>query len=59
MEQLLFTNVMLYDGTGTAPFMADVAVTDEKIAEVAPCGSLKKTGAVVVDGKGLAFGLHE
>ena len=55
MEQLLFTNVMLYDGTGTAPFMADVAVSDEIIVEVAPCGSLKKTGAAVVDGKGLAL----
>ena len=32
METLLFTNVKLYDGTGRAPFMADVAVQDEKIA---------------------------
>ena len=55
MEHILFTNVLLYDGTGNPPFMADVAVSDERIAEVAPCGSLKKTGAVVVDGKGAAM----
>ena len=55
MEQLLFTNVKLYDGSGRAPFMADVAVTDDKIAAVAGSGSLKKTGAVVVEGKGLAL----
>ena len=55
MENILFTNVELYDGTGNPPFMADVAVKDERIAEVAPSGSLKKTGAVLVDGKGLAL----
>lgn len=53
MENTLFTNVKLYDGTGRAPFMADVAVCDERIVEVAPSGSLKKTGAAVIDGKGL------
>ena len=55
MENILFTNVELYDGTGNPPFMADVAVKDERIAEVASSGSLKKTGAVLVDGKGLAL----
>ncbi len=52
MEQLLFTNVKLYDGSGKAPFMADVAVKDEKIIAVEKCGSLNKTGSTVIDGKG-------
>ena len=55
MENLLFTNVMLYDGSGRPPFMADVAVTDDRIAAVAECGSLKQTGATVIDGKGSAL----
>ena len=52
MNEILFTNVKLYDGSGNAPFMADVAVKDDKIAEIAECGKLNKTGATVVDGKG-------
>ncbi len=55
MENLLFTNVMLYDGTGRTPFMADVAVKDDRIAVVAECGTLKQTGASVIDGKGMAL----
>ena len=55
MEKLLFTNVMLYDGTGRTPFMADVAVQDDRIAAVAECGTLNKTGVQVIDGKGLAL----
>ena len=55
MSELLFTNVNLYDGSGGAPFMADVAVKDDKIVEIANCGKLYKTGATVVDGKGKAL----
>lgn len=55
MEQLLFTDVRLFDGSGKASFAADVAVKDDRIAEVAPAGTLKKTGSSVVDGKGLAL----
>ena len=55
MEKLLFTEVELYDGSGREPFMADVAVTDDRIAAVAPAGTLKKTGAAVVEGNGLAL----
>ena len=55
MENLLFTNVMLYDGTGRTPFPADVAVKDDRIAVVAECGTLKQTGASVIDGKGMAL----
>ena len=52
---LLFTNVELYDGTGKPPFMADVAVRGDKIAEVAPSGTLKRTGCIVIDGRGKAL----
>ncbi|MBO4303217.1 MAG: amidohydrolase family protein [Lentisphaeria bacterium] len=52
MSRILFTNVKLYDGSGKAPFLADVAVEGDKIAEVAQCGKLGKTGAEVVDGQG-------
>ena len=55
MGNLLFTNVELYDGTGKPPCMADVAVQDDKIAAVAPSGSLNRTGSTVVDGGGKAL----
>ena len=55
MEDLLFTNVELYDGTGKPAFLADVAVRDDKIAEVAPSGTLKRTGCTVIDGHGKAL----
>ena len=55
MEDLLFTNVELYDGTGKPPFMADVAVREDRIAEVAPSGTLKRTGCTVIDGRGKAL----
>ena len=55
MEELLFTNVELYDGTGKSSFMADVAVRDDKIVEVSPSGTLKRTGCSVIDGRGKAL----
>ena len=55
MENLLFTNVELYDGTGKPPFHADVAVQDDKIVTVAPSGTLNRTGSTVVDGGGKAL----
>ena len=42
---LLFTNVELYDGTGKDPFMADVAVKNDMIIQVAPSGTLNCPGA--------------
>ena len=53
--ELLFTDVELYDGTGKPPFMADVAVRGDRIVEVAPSGSLKRTGCIVIDGRGRAL----
>ena len=34
MNETLFTNVELYDGTGAPPFAAEVAVRDDKIAAI-------------------------
>ena len=55
MGNLLFTNVELYDGTGKPSFMADVAVQEDKIAAVAPSGTLDRTGGTVIDGGGKAL----
>ena len=55
MSGILFTNVRLYDGSGSAPFMADVAVKDDKIVEISGCGKLSATGSTVIDGKGKAL----
>ena len=55
MEQLLFTGVTLFDGTGKEPFSADVAVRDDRIAAVAEAGSLKRTGCTLIEGNGLAL----
>lgn len=55
MSEVLFTNVNVYDGSGKTPFMADVAVKEDRIAEIAPCGTLTANGAEVVDGKGKAL----
>ena len=52
---LLFTNVELYDGTGKAPFMADVAVKDDKIIQIAPSGTLNCSGCTVINGHGKAL----
>ena len=55
MGNLLFTNVELYDGTGKPPVSADVAVKGDKVAAIAPSGTLTRTGSVVVDGGGRAL----
>ena len=52
---MLFTNVELYDGTGKAPFMADVAVKGDKIVQVAASGTLNCSGCTVIDGQGKAL----
>lgn len=52
-NKLLFTNVKLYDGSGNAPFMADVAVVGDTIVEVKNCGEIVPDGYIVIDGGGL------
>ncbi|NIM48531.1 MAG: amidohydrolase family protein [Gemmatimonadales bacterium] len=50
---LVLRNAVLYDGTGAAPFEADVAITRDRISAVGP--RLAAPGAGEVDLKGLAL----
>jgi imidazolonepropionase-like amidohydrolase len=55
MKRILFTHVRVFDGTGAAPFAADVLVEDERIAAIHRSGanpSAPPDGSTVVDGKG-------
>jgi len=49
MYDLIIKNGLVYDGKGGEPFYADVAIIDEKIAEI---GTLSKPGKEVIDAKG-------
>ncbi|MHB8091215.1 MAG: N-acyl-D-amino-acid deacylase family protein [Syntrophales bacterium] len=53
MYDILFKKVTVVDGTGGAPYEADVAVAGDRIAEIAPelCGA----ASVVVAGAGLVL----
>lgn len=52
----IITNAKLYDGTGTAPFLADVTIEGERIAEIQPAGkSNTNTAKLVVDATGLVL----
>jgi N-acyl-D-aspartate/D-glutamate deacylase len=50
---LLIKNALIYDGSGNAPFKADVAVTGDTIVRVAP--SLSGPAQRVIEAKGLAL----
>jgi imidazolonepropionase-like amidohydrolase len=50
MNATLFTNVMIFDGTGSARFPGEVRVEGEAIAAVGP--SVAREGANIVDGGG-------
>jgi imidazolonepropionase-like amidohydrolase len=55
MKRTLFTHVRVFDGTGAAPFAADVLVEDERIAAIHRGGaapSAPPDGSTVIDGKG-------
>src|SRR5579875_502061 len=53
MARTVFTNVVIFDGTGAEPYPGEVAVEDKRIAAVAPgAGKIDRGGATVVDGKG-------
>jgi len=49
---LILRNGMIYDGSGQAPFVNDVAVTGEKIVAVGNLGNA--TGRIELDAKGFA-----
>ena len=55
MNDVLFKNVKMYDGSGAAAQMCDVSVSEDKIAAVAPAGSIKEYHASVIDGTGLSL----
>ena len=54
METTLFTNVLVFDATGTATFAGEVLVEGNRIKSVARSGEsrLPDAGATVVNGKG-------
>lgn len=54
MKRILFRGVCVFDGTGAAPFAADVLVEDERIAAIHRGGTNPPPlpGSTVVDGKG-------
>lgn len=53
MESILFCNARVFDGTGSAPFAAEVRVEGNRIAAVsAPGQALDRDGAQVVDCRG-------
>ena len=55
MKRTLFTHVRVFDGTGAAPFAADVLIEDERIAAVRRSGessSAQGAGMTVIDGRG-------
>lgn len=54
MTELVITGGTLVDGTGAAPRLADIAVEDGRITEVADAGSLRATNATrTIDADGL------
>ena len=53
-QQYLFTNVMVFDGSGDESFKADVLVSDNKIEQVSPepLSLGQSDGVEVIDGGG-------
>ena len=48
MVDTLIRNVRVYDGTGAAPYAADVAITGDRIARIATEAELR--GSIEIDG---------
>ena len=53
MVDTLIRNVRVYDGTGGAPFTADVAISGDRIARVAAEAEIR--ASIEIDGSGLAL----
>ncbi|HXR86821.1 MAG TPA: amidohydrolase family protein [Stellaceae bacterium] len=50
---ILFTNIRIFDGTGTKPYPGEVRVEGQRIAAIAPApAQLDRAGATLVDGGG-------
>jgi imidazolonepropionase-like amidohydrolase len=53
VSSIVFTNVSIFDGTGSDPVPGEVRVDGKRITAVRPYGSeVSREGAVVVDGRG-------
>lgn len=53
MAPILFTNIAIFDGTGTKPYRGEVLVRGNRIASVAAgAGKFDRSDADIVDGKG-------
>ncbi|MBZ3900405.1 amidohydrolase family protein [Streptomyces griseiscabiei] len=53
MSSIVFTNVSIFDGTGSDPVPGEVRVDGQRIAAVRPYGSeVSRDGATVIDGRG-------
>ena len=53
MSDTLFSNVRIFDGTGTSLFPEEVRVSGERITGVAKGdGRLPREGAAIIDGEG-------
>lgn len=56
MKPILFTNVMIFDGSGRQLFPGEVRVVGNRIDAVAEkAGELERGGAVVIDGRGMTL----
>ncbi len=55
MNNFIICGALLYDGTGQPPYQADVAVTGNRIAAVAPAGKLSRTGLAQIRADGLSL----
>ena len=57
MHDLLFRNALVFDGTGSAPAVKDVAVTAGRIAEIGPDLRTPAREMIEADGLGLMPGI--
>ncbi len=55
MNDFIICGALLYDGTGHSPYPADIAVTEDRIAAVAPAGKLHRTGFHKIHADGLSL----
>jgi imidazolonepropionase-like amidohydrolase len=52
MNDVVFKNTMVFDGSGSERFPADVRVSGNRIVKIAPADTIDAAGAIVVDGSG-------
>ena len=57
MHDLLFRNALVFDGSGGAPAIQDVAVTAGRIADIGPDLGVSARQVIEADGLGLMPGI--